>query len=125
MKKHFTLTSVLEFAAAHRLHGYDGDCARLHGHNWKVEVSVRGTELDEVGMVMDFKAIKREARAILEELDHTYLNDHPAFQQQNPTAENIARYLFDTLSARINSDRFHVQAVTVWENERNWVTYGL
>ena len=126
MKKEriFRLRTILDFAAAHRLHGYDGDCARLHGHNWKVEVEVEGTQLDEVGMVMDFKAIKRHAREVIAELDHTYLNDHPAFQQQNPTAENIAAYLYRALSERINTPDRRVAAITLWENDRNCVTYS-
>ena len=120
----FTLTTLLDFAAAHRLHGYDGDCARLHGHNWKVEVHVRGTQLDDVGMVMDFKAIKRHAREVVAELDHTYLNDHPFFQTRNPTAENLALFLFQKLSERINNDHCQVVGITVWENDRNRVTLG-
>ncbi len=125
MKKRFHLKTILDFAAAHRLHGYDGDCAKLHGHNWKVEVHVAGDQLDEVGMVLDFKQIKRHAKAVIAELDHTYLNDHPWFQQRNPTAENLAVFLFERLSERINTDSCQVEAITVWENERNCVTYGL
>ncbi len=125
MKKRFTLKTLLDFAAAHRLHGYDGDCAKLHGHNWKVEVMVRGEQLDDVGMVIDFKEIKRHAKAVVAELDHTYLNDHPAFQNQNPTAENIAAYLFERLAERIDTPQRHVSAITVWENDRNCVTFSI
>ena len=124
MEKRFTLKTLLDFAAAHRLHGYDGDCAKLHGHNWKVEVMVEGAQLDHVGMVIDFKEIKRHAKAVVDELDHTYLNDHPAFQQQNPTAENIAAYLFTRLAERIDTPNRRVSAVTVWENDRNCVTFS-
>jgi len=124
MKKRFTLKTLLDFAAAHRLHGYDGDCARLHGHNWKVEVMVEGEQLDEVGMVIDFKEIKRHAKAVVAELDHTYLNDHPAFQDHNPTAEHIAAFLFERLAKRIDTPQRRVSAVTVWENERNCVTFS-
>jgi len=122
MKKRFTLKTLLDFAAAHRLNGYDGDCARLHGHNWKVEVMVEGEQLDEVGMVIDFKEIKRHAKAVIAELDHTYLNDHPAFQHQNPTAENIAAFLLARLAERIDTPARRVSAITVWENDRNCVT---
>ncbi|HID00954.1 MAG TPA: 6-carboxytetrahydropterin synthase QueD [Piscirickettsiaceae bacterium] len=124
MKKRFRLKTILDFAAAHRLQGYAGDCAKLHGHNWKVEVHVVGDQLDEVGMVLDFKQIKQHAKAVIAELDHTYLNDHPWFQQRNPTAENLALFLFETLSERINTATYQVDAITVWENERNCVTYG-
>lgn len=125
MKKRFTLKTLLDFAAAHRLHGYDGDCAKLHGHNWKVEVMVTGEQLDDVGMVIDFKEIKRHAKAVVAELDHTYLNDHPAFQNRNPTAENIAAYLFERLAERIDTQQRHVSAITVWENDRNCVTFSV
>ncbi|WP_369793274.1 6-carboxytetrahydropterin synthase QueD [Thiomicrospira sp. WB1] len=123
MPQTYFLNTQLEFASAHRLHGYPGDCANLHGHNWKVEVTVKGHQLDDVGMVMDFKAIKREAKTIIDELDHTYLNDHPAFQSDNPTAENIARFIYQTLAKRINSEQVQMHRLTLWENDRNSVTY--
>lgn len=121
----FTLTSQLEFAAAHRLRGYEGNCARLHGHNWKVEVSVGGSQLNDVGMLMDFKEIKRRSKAIIDELDHFYLNDIAPFNDElNPTAENIAWFLFDRLSKDINDARISVASVKVWENDRNCATFS-
>jgi 6-pyruvoyltetrahydropterin/6-carboxytetrahydropterin synthase len=121
----FMLTSQLEFAAAHRLRGYEGNCARLHGHNWKVEVSVSGEHLNDVGMLMDFKEIKRRAKVILDELDHFYLNDITPFNDElNPTAENIAWFLFDRLSKDINDNRISVASVKVWENDRNCATFS-
>ncbi|WP_019896165.1 6-carboxytetrahydropterin synthase QueD [Hydrogenovibrio halophilus] len=123
MAQTYFLNTLLEFASAHRLHGYPGDCANLHGHNWKVEVTVKGQQLNDIGMVMDFKAIKREAKAIIDELDHTYLNDHPAFKTANPTAENIARFLYQSLVERIESDQVRMHRITLWENDRNSVIY--
>jgi 6-pyruvoyltetrahydropterin/6-carboxytetrahydropterin synthase len=121
----FMLTSQLEFAAAHRLRGYEGNCARLHGHNWKVEVSVSGEHLNDVGMLMDFKEIKRRAKVVLDELDHFYLNDITPFNDElNPTAENIAWFLFDRLSKDINDNRISVASVKVWENDRNCATFS-
>jgi 6-pyruvoyltetrahydropterin/6-carboxytetrahydropterin synthase len=121
----FMLTSQLEFAAAHRLRGYEGNCARLHGHNWKVEVSVSGEHLNDVGMLMDFKEIKRRAKVVLDELDHFYLNDITPFNDElNPTAENIACFLFDRLSKDINDNRISVASVKVWENDRNCATFS-
>lgn len=120
----FTLTTHLEFAAAHRLRGYEGNCERLHGHNWKVAISVSGSKLNEVGMLIDFKEIKRKGKAVLSQLDHFYLNDIPPFDAQlNPTAENIAFYLFEQLAQQIDDDRIQISAVTVWENDRNSATY--
>lgn len=124
MAKKYVLKTLLDFAAAHRLHGYAGDCSKLHGHNWKIEVEVIGTELNEIGMVIDFKEIKKQAKIVIQELDHTYLNDHPHFQQRNPTAENIAEFLFETLQARINTRAVKMHQITVWENDRNCVIYS-
>lgn len=121
----FTLSTQLEFAAAHHLRGYEGNCARLHGHNWKVEIKVSGQQLNQVGMLIDFKEIKRRSKDILKRLDHYYLNEIPPFDEVlNPTAENIAYYLFSELSQVINDERIQVAAIVVWENERNSATYA-
>lgn len=122
-KGQFTLSVEVEFAAAHRLRGYEGNCARLHGHNWKIIVEVMGSRLDAVGMVVDFKTMKKAARAAAERLDHGYLNDIPPFDTINPTAEHIAVWFFDELSATLNQPSARVSAITVWENDRSAVTY--
>lgn len=119
----FTLTVEVEFAAAHHLRGYEGNCARLHGHNWKVIVEVTGNKLDEVGMVMDFKTMKKAARATAEKLDHYYLNEIPPFDTVNPTAENIAVWFFDELSSTLNRPNARLSGITIWENDRSAVTY--
>ena len=119
----YTLTTETEFAAAHRLHGYDGNCARLHGHNWRVVVEVTGTRLDSVGMVVDFKEIRARAREVAKELDHHYLNEIPPFDRINPTAEHIAANFHGRLSDLLDGETHHCSAVTVWENDRSAVTY--
>ena len=124
MAQTFILKTLLDFASAHSLRGYPGDCAKLHGHNWKIEVQVSGTKLNEVGMVIDFKEIKRHAKAVIEELDHTYLNDHPHFKETNPTAENIAVYLYQQIEALIDEPNAKMHSITVWENDRNCITYS-
>ena len=126
----FELTVRAEFEAAHRIDGYNGKCQRLHGHNWSVEAVVEGRELDELGMLIDFKILKAELNKVLDELDHRYLNELPLFSEKsspkkNPTAENLAQYIFETLSA---SDIFadtaaQVKAVRVYESPRSCVTY--
>ena len=126
----FELTVRAEFEAAHRIDGYNGKCQRLHGHNWSVEAVVEGRELDELGMLIDFKVLKAELNKVLDELDHRYLNELPLFSEKNspkknPTAENLAQYIFETLSA---SDIFadtaaQVKAVRVYESPRSCVTY--
>lgn len=114
---------LLDFAAAHYLRNYEGVCNRLHGHNWKVEVQVTATELDHVGMGMDFKVIKDATRELIGNLDHYNLNDIPPFDKINPTAENISAYLYGELSTKLNTDGVKVSSVTLWETDRACVTY--
>lgn len=123
MARKYTLKIVTDFASAHSLRGYPGECQRLHGHNWKLEVEAIATSLDEIGMGIDFKEIKKAAREVSGELDHRYLNDLAAFSEINPTAENIASYLFRGLSERLNNERVRISAVTLWETDRACVRY--
>lgn len=111
------------FAAAHRLEEYGGKCEALHGHNWRVEVGVEGPALDEIGLLLDFKVLKRIVGELLEELDHTLLNDHPAFAEQNPSSEHIARWIYDGTAARLGAPRLRVAFVRVWESEDSAATY--
>jgi len=119
----YTLKVVTDFASAHSLRDYPGECRRLHGHNWKVEVEVTATELDGLGMAIDFKGIKKAARLATGELDHRYLNEIPPFDELNPTAENIAAHLYGRLGEDLNSERVKVSAITLWETERACVRY--
>ena len=114
---------ISEFAAAHNLRNFRGKCENLHGHNWKVEVVVRGNRLDASGVLLDFGELKQFTRDILAELDHHYLNDLPFFQNQNPSSENIARYVFERLAERINTDHLWVQCVATWESSNACATY--
>jgi len=123
MSAKYTLKVVTDFAAAHALRGYRGECSQLHGHNWKVEVEVVAVALDEVGMGIDFKAIKAAAKEALSLLDHRHLNEITPFDVVNPTAENIAAYLYRQLSGTLNGARTRVGAVTLWETERACVRY--
>ncbi|MHB8772366.1 MAG: 6-carboxytetrahydropterin synthase QueD [Syntrophales bacterium] len=111
----FDVAIETHFSAAHSLRGYPGDCARLHGHNWIVRLSVRCRDLDATGIGIDFRILKGHVAAVLEELDHSCLNDLPPFQETNPSAENIARYLYLQLGRRIDSDRVRVARVGVSE----------
>ncbi len=123
MSARYTLKVVTDFAAAHSLRNYPGDCSKLHGHNWKVEAEVTATSLNEVGIGMDFKQIRKETKAICEHLDHTYLNELSPFDEINPTAENIAAYIYSELAKQLNSDTTRVSAITIWETERACVRY--
>lgn len=103
------------FSAAHSLKGYPGDCARMHGHNWIIEVFVKCRELDEIGIGIDFRDIKQAAKEVIQDLDHFNLNDLPAFKEVNPTSENIAKFLYQELSQKLNSDAVKVSKVKVCE----------
>ena len=103
------------FSAAHALRGYPGDCARLHGHNWIIQVYVRCRELDDIGIGIDFRVIKENMKDVLQGLDHFNMNELPAFQEDNPTSENIAKYLYRELRKRIDSDKVKVSKVKVSE----------
>ena len=123
MAGQYTLKIVTDFASAHTLRDYPGDCSRMHGHNWKTEVEVIASKLDQTGMVIDFKDIKHATRQITNELDHRYLNDLEPFKQINPTAENIAAYIYQQLCRQLNAEHIKVSAVTLWETERACVRY--
>ena len=120
----FVLKIVTDFASAHSLRDYPGDCSRLHGHNWQVEVMVSSQVLDDTGIAIDFREIKRQAKVVVKRLDHQYLNEIKPFDVLNPTAENIAKYLFDEIGVLINHKDVIVKEVTIWETPRSAVTYS-
>ncbi len=119
----YTLKVLTDFGSAHSLRDYPGDCARLHGHNWKVEVEVVARSLNELGIAIDFKTVKQVARDICGELDHRYLNEIPPFDNINPTAENIAAYLYGRIGEKINSEHAQIDAITLWETDNACVRY--
>lgn len=120
----YTLKVLTEFASAHTLREYPGACARMHGHNWKLEVEVKARALDDIGMGVDFKVIKTAARDIGDRLDHRYLNEVEPFTEINPTAENIAAYFYRELVTVLNNERIQVSSVTLWETDRACVRYA-
>ena len=99
----FELDIHREFSAAHALRGYNGDCANFHGHNWTVQVFIQSEKLDRIGIAMDFKVLKKALDAVLTELDHKNLNEHPHFKDHNPTSENLAMYIYRRLAPAVNS----------------------
>ena len=112
-----------DFAAAHNLRDVGGKCESLHGHNFTVEVSVESEGLNESGMVMDFRLLKARTRAILEDLDHRYLNELPFFRGMNPSAENLAAYIFAEIARQVDQGSRRVSWVSVWESETSRATY--
>lgn len=120
--KSYDLRVVTEFASAHVLRGYGGACERVHGHNFRVEVVVRATALDELGMGLDFYALTEMTEAITAKLDHRLLNEVPPFDEVNPTAEHLAAYIYRGLAQRLaalpGAQRLGMRSVTVHENDR-------
>ena len=108
-----------EFSGAHNLRNYKGKCEALHGHNWKVEVTLRNKLLNSQGMVMDFKLLKEALKKVLSPLDHKYLNDLSYFKKRNPTSENMARFIHGKLSETVRKKI----KVSVWETANSCATY--
>jgi 6-pyruvoyltetrahydropterin/6-carboxytetrahydropterin synthase len=104
------------FAAAHRLREYEGNCERLHGHNWQVEATVESPGVDSRGMALDFRVMKGALNDILSRMDHKYLNEIPPFDAENPSSENIARHIFEEMEGMIPAPA-RLAGVTVWESE--------
>jgi len=112
----FEISVKSHFSSAHRLKGYDGACSNLHGHNWEVEVFLRGTRTNPIGMLVDFGKIKSAVRGALNKLDHKDLNSLPAFIVNNPTSENLAKHIFHALSELFRGESFSVRRVWVSES---------
>ena len=110
------------FAAAHQLREYRGACENLHGHNWRVRLSVCGNGLDRLGMLVDFGELKRLLRDALARFDHRFLNDVAPFDRMNPTSENLARHFVETIGPRLPPNA-RVSEVAVWESDRSAARY--
>jgi 6-pyruvoyltetrahydropterin/6-carboxytetrahydropterin synthase len=113
------------FAAAHNLRNYRGKCENLHGHNYKVRVTLAGKELDSVGLLYDFVHLKQAIQGVIRSLDHTYLNELPPFDVLNPSAENIARYIYDETAKQLPkaANGAGIASITVWESDVTAATY--
>lgn len=121
----FELNVRENFEAAHKIKNYPGKCARLHGHNWIVEASVKGSKLNDLGILIDFKILKSELKKVLEEFDHQYLNELEIFTKKNPTAENLAKIIFEKLSeSEIFNENAKLSAVKIYESPKSCVIYS-
>lgn len=108
----------LSFSSAHYLRDYVGKCANLHGHNYKVEVHVRGQKLDRIGMLIDFADLKAATKKVVDYLDHRNINDLPPFDHEiNSTAEELAAYFLREVGAQLNDERIQVFKVRIWETD--------
>ena len=113
------------FSAAHSLREYGGNCEKLHGHNWLVELVCGSDELDNLGMVMDFRALKKALGEAIGRLDHSFLNEVEPFNEINPSSENIARHIYEEISSRLPSGKpVKLVSVRVWESEDSWAEYA-
>jgi 6-pyruvoyltetrahydropterin/6-carboxytetrahydropterin synthase len=123
----FELRVEHSFPAGHALRGYNGKCANIHGHNYRVQVAVVGERLNEIGLLMDFGELKKALRAICEELDHQFLNELPAFTQINASAENIALYIHgrmrESLAEQMSASGARLVEVSVQETDTAWAIY--
>ncbi len=115
MTEVFEVYIKTHFSAAHFLRGYDGDCSRMHGHNWIIEVYVRCSLLNDIGIGVDFRDIKISVKDVLGGLDHSNLNELSDFEKINPTSENIARFLYQEIGKVLNTDTVRVSKVKVCE----------
>lgn len=130
----YELTIISDFAAAHNLRQYEGECENLHGHNWKVEVTVASKGLNKIGLAVDFKVLKKMLEDILEKLDHKYLNEISPFDKENPSSENLARYIYQEFEKALSNPPvppllkggkmgLRVAKVKVWESESAYAAY--
>lgn len=120
----YEITVLSHFSGAHRLRYLHGKCEELHGHNWKIEVSLTSDRLNKEGVVIDFQILKQKLEKVLKPLDHTYLNDLPYFSGEEPSSENIAKYIFDKLKKDLKGHRANLKKVTAWESENACAAYS-
>jgi 6-pyruvoyltetrahydropterin/6-carboxytetrahydropterin synthase len=119
----YELTIETHFSSAHQLRGYRGKCENLHGHNWKVQVYVLAEKLNDLDIAIDFHDLKRLTEEVLAPLDHGFLNDIFPFTEKNPSSENIAKWIYDSLKKKITDENVQLSAITVWESETASATY--
>ena len=119
----YEITVLSHFSAAHRLRHLHGRCEELHGHNWKIEVTLASNRLGKDGVVIDFKVLKEKVKRVIEPLDHTYLNDLSFFLKREPSSENIAKYVFDQLKGELKRHPVILKRVNAWESETACASY--
>ena len=121
----FEVSVEQTFAAGHALRNYKGACENVHGHNFKVRVTIEGARLDDTGMLVDFLDVKESMREVIARLDHVFLNDIPPFDVKNPSAENIAEYFYEELNRRLatNPAPVQIREVRVWETDIQSAAY--
>ena len=119
----FEVTIEETFAAGHALRNYRGKCENVHGHNYRCQVSIQGAKLDEIGLLVDFVELKRVVHGVLDRMDHQWLNEFPPFNVINPSAENMAKFIYDEVSSGLQTKDVRVAAVRLWETDTASATY--
>ena len=119
----YCLSIESKISAAHQLRDYDGPCARLHGHNWKIKVEVTAEKLNDVGIAIDFSELKNITWKVIGKFDHNNFNNIAPFDKQNPTAENIAKYFYHELAQLLPRD-IDLSYIEIWETDKYRVSYG-
>jgi 6-pyruvoyltetrahydropterin/6-carboxytetrahydropterin synthase len=120
----FEVTVQQTFSAGHALRNYRGKCENVHGHNYRIEVTAQGEQLDSIGLLVDFVELKRAMKEVIEYLDHRFINDLEPFDKVNPSAENIAKYFHDRISAGLSTEApIRLAQVKVWETDTSSAVY--
>jgi 6-pyruvoyltetrahydropterin/6-carboxytetrahydropterin synthase len=120
----FEVTIEETFAAGHALRNYRGKCENVHGHNYRCQVTIEGAELDSIGLLVDFVELKKVVHGVLDRMDHQWLNEFPPFDVLNPSAENMARYIYDEVTGGLKTrEGVRVNAVRLWETDTACATY--
>ena len=120
----FEVTIEETFAAGHALRNYRGKCENVHGHNYRCQVTVEGEQLDSIGLLVDFVELKRAVHSVLDRMDHQWLNEFPPFDAINPSAENMAKFIYDEVHAGLQANRnVRIASVKLWETDTCSATY--
>ena len=120
----FEVTIEQTFAAGHALRNYRGKCENVHGHNYRCQVTVEGRDLDQIGLLVDFVTLKKTLQTVIDRLDHQWLNDFPPFDVLNPSAENIAKYIYEEVNKGLETDgAVKLASVRLWETDTSSATY--
>lgn len=123
----FEVTVEHSFAAGHSLREYKGKCENVHGHNYRVQVTIEGEQLNRIGLLVDFVELKRAVRQVAERLDHQWINDLEPFTTLNPSAENIAKYIYDEVKAALeltsSANNVRIARVKLWETDTSIAVY--
>ena len=119
----FELRVESEFSSSHQLRGYEGKCENLHGHNWKVEMHVKGAGLNNIGLLIDFKELRKILNHVVNPLDHVFINEIKPFDEINPSAENIAKYIYQKAKDELKGKNVDIYKICVYETPKSMAIY--